>query len=63
MLKHTKLNLAPYCDGCEELSPKVDTLETASILDTEMTVCVTCKNAKKCEKMRLHILSTVEETN
>ena len=63
MLKHTKLELFGYCDGCEELSPKVTVEKTVSVLDDETEVRVTCKNAHKCENMRKHILATIEEDN
>ena len=56
----TKLELFPYCDGCPEISPKVETLQTASVLDEEVRVRISCKNATKCENMRKHILSAME---
>lgn len=60
-MSKTKLELMPYCDGCAEISPKVEHMQTVSVLDEETQVSITCKNSAKCEKMRKHILSTIEE--
>lgn len=59
-LKKTKLELFPYCDGCDQITPKVEKLETINVLDEETYVSITCKNAPKCENMRKHILSMIQ---
>ena len=59
-MSKTKLELFPYCDGCPEISPKVEKLQTVNVLDEEVRVSIFCKNATKCENMRKHILSAME---
>ena len=51
-MKNTTLDLDTYCDGCPDISPKVDTLQANSVFSNSYIVSVKCKNAEKCKRMR-----------